>query len=464
MYIDLLNFFTLFGVFIVGEILLLLTLLHILYQRRSPTSLISWLLFMIMVPYISVMLYFLIGRRKLPGGKCKSYLEINSSGHESTIEVNSIDGILRANGITGVSEQNSFEFITDNVKAFENMIDEIKKAEKSISISTYVFKNDAMTQQLLAALTEKALQGVRVRVLIDSLGSYAIYFFQGAFKLLRQAGGKVHFFMPLLRIPYRNQVNLRNHRKIYLFDENTLLTGGMNLSNEYMGPTKSPGQWQDILFKTQGEAAYQYAQVFENDWAYATGKPLRQASVPIQVVHGDTYIQVIPSGPDIKGDALYKALISAIHTVKERVWIVTPYFVPDETLFMALKIARLKGVDVKLITPKASNHLIADLGRSSYMRELAENDIDLVLYKGNMLHAKAILFDDAAAMIGSVNIDNRSLLLNYEVVSFAYAETVINEVENWMQGFMGNAEHQMPEASRIRRIAENFMRILAPQL
>jgi cardiolipin synthase len=459
-----LDFFILYGVFIVGEILLFLTLCHMLYQRRSPTSLISWLLFMIVLPYISVLLYFLIGKRKQSDSRSKSSLEIKSSGGESAVVVNSIDGILRSNGITGVSEHNSFELITDSVKAFENMMDEIQKAKKSISMSTYVFKKDAMTEQVLGALTQKASQGVQVRVLIDSLGSYAIYFFQGEFKKLRQAGGEVHFFMPLLRLPYRNYINLRNHRKIYLFDEHTLLSGGMNLSDEYMGPAKSPGQWEDVLFKTEGEATYQYAQIFENDWAYATGNPLRQAALTSAGVHGDAYIQVIPSGPDIKGDALYKALISAIHTVKERIWIVTPYFVPDESLFLALKIAKLKGVDVKLITPKTSNHFIADLGRSSYMRELAESGIELVLYNGSMLHAKAILLDSYAAMIGSVNIDNRSLLLNYEVVSFAYSETIIKEVDAWMQGFMIDAEQQMPEASRIRRIAENFMRILAPQL
>lgn len=461
---SLMDFFTLYGAFIVGQVLILLTLLHMLSQRRTPTSMISWLLFIAVVPYVAVILYFLIGVRKQPDSISKSSLEIKSCGSESTIEVNSIDGILRSNGIPGVSEHNSFEIITDSVKAFDTMMAEISKAEKSISLSTYVFKDDAMTKLMLDALTQKASQGVHVRVLIDSMGSYALYFFQGALKQLRRAGGEVHFFMPLLRLPYRNHINLRNHRKIYLFDEHTLLSGGMNLTDEYMGPVKSPDQWQDILFKTQGEATYQYAQVFEDDWSYATGQALRQATIPLPEIFGDAYIQVVPSGPDIKGDALYKALISAIHTAKERIWIVTPYYVPGSSLALALRIARLKGVNVKLITPKTSNHLIADLSRSSYMRELAENDIDLVLYKGNMLHAKAILFDDDAAMIGSINIDNRSLLLNYEVVSFAYSETIIDEVESWMQGFINNADKQMPEASKLRRIAENSMRIFAPQL
>jgi len=461
---NLLDFLILHGVFIVGEILIVITLIHMLYQRRTPTSMISWLLFMIILPYISVVLYFLIGTRKQPTKNDKSALEIKSSGGESAIEVNSIDGILRSNGIVGVSEHNSFELITDSVKAYETLMDAIQKAEKSISMSTYVFKNDAVTQQIIAAMTERASQGVHVRLLIDSLGSYTLYFFQDPLKKLRQAGCEVHFFMPLLRLPYQNYINLRNHRKIYLFDENILLSGGMNLSNEYMGPVKRDDQWEDLLFKTEGEATYQYAQIFEDDWSYATDKPLRYATVPHKEHYGDAYIQVVPSGPDIKGDVLLEALISAIYTAKKRIWIVTPYFVPDECLTHALKIARHKGVDVKLITPKVSNHIIADLSRSSYMRELAENNIDLVLYNGNMLHAKAILFDDSAAMIGSVNIDNRSLLLNYEVVSFAYSKTIISEIERWMQGFISNAETRMPRASNMRRIAENFMRILAPQL
>jgi len=462
---SLFEFLLLHSVFIVGEILIFGTLLHMLYQRRTPTSMIAWLLFLIALPYIAVLLYFLIGIRKQPDNKNKSFLHLQNSGAESAIEVNTIDGILRSNGIAGVTQHNSFRLITDPQDAYMSMLDEIEKAEESISISTYVFKDDETTQGIIAALARRAREGLRVRLLIDSLGSYRLYFFQSALQPLKDAGGEVHFFMPLLRLPYRNYINLRNHRKIYLFDEQRLLSGGMNLSAEYMGREKCPDQWEDLLFLSEGEATYQYAQIFEDDWAYATAQPLRLAKRPdTDNSHGDAYMQVVPSGPDIKGDALYEALISAIHTAKQRIWIVTPYFVPDESLSYALKIAKHKGVDVKLITPKTSNHLIADLSRSSYMRELQENGIDLVLYKGNMLHAKAILFDDLATMIGSVNIDNRSLLLNYEVVSFAYSESIISDIETWMERFISDADHQMPEASKGRRIIENFMRILAPQL
>jgi cardiolipin synthase len=457
------EYLTLNSVFIVTEIIIVFTMLHMLYQRRSPTSMISWLLLMIILPYFSLLLYFLIGVRKRPVRKKKSSLHVKSIS-ESTGKINSIDGILRSNGIAGASGHNSFEFISESVTAYSTLINEIKNAKKSISFSTYILKKDKITKTIIDALIERESNGVHVRLLLDSLGSYKLYFFQDPLQKLRKAGCEVHFFMPLLRLPYQNQINLRNHRKIYLFDETTLITGGMNLSKKYMGPEKKDEQYEDILFKTQGDATYQYAQIFEADWAYASGSSVRQAALPLQKVYGDAYIQVVPSGPDIEGDALFEALISAIHSAKERIWIVTPYFLPDETLMHALKIAKHKGVDIKLITPKQSDHYVADLSRSSYMRVLQEEGIDLVLYNGNILHAKAILFDKDAVMIGSVNIDNRSLLLNYEVVSFAYSKAIIYEIEKWMQGFIAKADTQMEEASRLRRIAENFMRILAPQL
>jgi len=457
------EYLTLNSVFIVTEIIIVFTMLHMLYQRRSPTSMISWLLLMIILPYFSLLLYFLIGVRKRPVRKKKSPLHVKSIS-ESTGKINSIDGILRSNGIAGASGHNSFEFISEGVTAYSTLINEIKNAKKSISFSTYILKKDKITKTIIDALIERESNGVHVRLLLDSLGSYKLYFFQDPLQKLREAGCDVHFFMPLLRLPYQNHINLRNHRKIYLFDETTLITGGMNLSKKYMSPKKKDEQYEDILFKTQGDATYQYAQIFEADWAYASGSSVRQAALPLQKVYGDAYIQVVSSGPDIEGDALFEALISAIHSAKERIWIVTPYFLPDETLMHALKIAKHKGVEIKLITPKQSDHYVADLSRSSYMRVLQEEGIDLVLYNGNILHAKAILFDKDVVMIGSVNIDNRSLLLNYEVVSFAYSKAIIYEIEKWMQGFIAKADTQMEEASKLRRIAENFMRILAPQL
>ncbi|MEN8210587.1 MAG: cardiolipin synthase [Thermodesulfobacteriota bacterium] len=449
--------------FIIGEILVVFTLLHMLYQRRTPTSIISWLLLFVIIPYFSVILYFFIGVRKRPDKKSKSFLNLKSE-HKSNYKVHPVDGILRANGIGGISHFNHFKLISDSVKAFDMLLQAIQSARKSICFSTYVFKNDPATKILINALTERAKNGVNIRILIDSLGSWPVYFNRSSFNKLQKAGGEICFFMPLLRLPYRNHINLRNHRKIYIFDNKQMFSGGMNLAEEYLGPEKSQNQWQDLLFECKGEAVYQYAQIFEADWAYAAGTRKIQTRPSQNTKPGSIDMQVVPSGPDIKGDALLEAILSAIYNVKKRIWIVTPYFLPDDSMIQALSIARHKGIEVKLITPKKSNHLLADLVRSSYMRELQENDIELVLYKGGMLHAKAILCDHEAAMIGSVNIDNRSLLLNYEVVSIVYSKQIIDDVEKWMQSIINNSDRHMADAAGLRRISENLLRVLAPQL
>lgn len=449
---------------VVGEILFFSALVHMVYQRRTPTSMISWLLAIILLPHLAVPLYFVLGSRKHISSKTKSMFSLRSVTDLPLERANPIDGVLRANGIPGGTQGNRFVLYTDGTAAFSALMHEIDNAQESIFISTYVFSNDAVTTEIIKTLTEKAKVGVEVNLLIDSLGSFPLYCFQHPVKKLRQAGAKVSFFMPILKMPLRNYINLRNHRKIFLFDRRIVLTGGMNLSAEYMGPSPDPGRWNDLLFLIEGPAVFHYLEIFASDWAYACDRAMAIAMDSVPPGLGDAYIQVVPSGPDIARDALFEALICAIYAAKKRIWIVTPYFVPVTSLQEALIIAHHKGVDVKLITPYDSNHLTADLVRSSYMRELMEAGVEVALYKGPMLHAKAILFDDTGAMLGSVNIDNRSLLLNYEVVSFAYSAAIISEVNAWMEKLLEDSHHAMKPAGTLRRLAENLMRIIAPQL
>ena len=181
-------------------------------------------------------------------------------------------------------------------------------------------------------------------------------------------------------------------------------------------------------------------------------------------VEGDIFLQVVPSGPDMDKDTLYEVLLSAIYGAKEKIYIITPYFIPNHALIQALIIAHHKGIDVKLITPKEANHIVVNLVRSSYMRELEETGIKIYLYNGAMLHAKAILFDDNCVVLGSVNFDNRSLFLNYEVATFVYNDEVIKKVKDWSDKLISNSSFGTKEVSDMRRVFENMMRILAPQL
>ena len=447
----------------IGGVLLIVAVLNMLLQRRTPTSITAWLLALFIVPFIAVPLYYIIGIRKRRNFPKKTIVTLKRDHEISINKANPIDLLLRRNNIPGTTENNNFTLFTNSIKAYNILMLYIKEAKISISISMYIFTNDTVSKLIIDALTLKASQGVEVRILIDSVGSFFLYINQKYLKKLKKAGGTVSFFMPIFKQPFQNYINLRNHRKIFIFDSKKVLSGGINISKRYMGPTYYKKRWEDLFFSIEGDAVYQYLQIFEQDWAYATDKLTKKVDFKeIKQNSVGHKIQVVPSGPDIKDDALYEALISTIHTAKKKVWIVTPYFVPDYNLLQALIIASHKGVDVKLITPHRSNHTIVDLCRSSYMRELEEKGIDVMLYNGNMLHAKAILFDDIGVMVGSANIDNRSLFLNYEIVNFIYSKEVIKDIENWMETLLLKSTKTMEEANFARRIGENFMKIFAP--
>ena len=429
----------------------------------------AWMLAIIFVPFIAVPLYFLIGIRKRENKYTKATILLHEA-HQQNIHIppktdNSLSNILRKNGIPSATKGNHYELITQDTEAYARLMNEIEKATVSIDLATYVFNYDVTTKKILEALTKRASEGIQVRLLLDVVGSLKSYLWQKNFHALRDAGGEVGFFIPIMSRPFQSYINLRNHRKIYLFDRKRLLSGGMNLSDEYLGEESSTKRWDDILYYLEGPAVFGFYEIFHNDWNYAMGLT-DKLELPIEPVEsvGESIVQVVPSGPDIPTDALYEALLDAFYTCRKRIWIVTPYFVPDENIVQALIIAQHKGIDVKLITPKHSDNWIADLGRSPYMRELDAIGVDVVLYEGEMLHAKAILFDDLGGMVGSVNIDNRSLFLNYEIVTFAYSPHFMESIESWMEKLMANSTRGMQKPTKLREAVENIMKVFAPLL
>lgn len=446
-----------------GGLAILLTLVHMLYLRRSATSIVAWLLFMIIAPYLFVIIYFFLGVRKRASNNEKSSLEPYVQD-EKTPAVHHIDTLLQSNGIPSASRDNEMMIYTDAVEAYTAFYKALKEAQCSICISTYVLKNDLVTAQLFDLLIEKSHAGVNIKILIDAFGSIGLYLWQLPLKRLKEAGIEVSFFMPLFSFPFESRLNLRYHRKIYLVDDKILFSGGMNLAQEYMGLDNTKEYWIDLLYRCEGSIVKYYIDMFESDWAFTRQVPEREVSLNVPLDKSGCELQVIPSGPDVSSDALLEAIVYAIHKASTRIWIVTPYFVPDELILKSLHIAQHRGVDIKLITPKESNHLSADLVRSSYMRQLQEWDIDVALYKGPMLHAKAILFDDDAVILGSGNLDNRSLLLNYEAATIAYSKAQIDQIEEWMKELLDNSTFEMEPAQKTRRVFENLMRIFSLQL
>lgn len=463
-HISILSIIELHTFLFICQLFLFFAIIAMVAEKQKPTGMIAWILAILFVPYIAVPFYFIFGMRKRKSKWKKDEFtmrKIDSSYHGLDHD---IIKIFVNEGIPQPTINNSFELYTNGIDAYQALADAIDNAQQSIDISTYVFQNDQVTQALVDKMIIKAKQGVKVRLLIDALGSYKLYFRQKPIKKLRKAGASVQFFMPIFKMPFRNYINFRNHRKIYLFDQTTVLTGGMNLGNEYLGPEPCEQRWDDLLFKIQGDAVCHFYNIFASDWEFASKEKLEpMCQLPSNHRFGESAMQVVPSGPDIPTDTMYDGLLAAIYSARKRVWIVTPYFVPSDSLYEALVIAHNRGVDVTLITPRYSNHTMADLARSGYMRKLEKMGVKIALFD-KMIHAKAVLFDDQTVMLGSVNIDNRSLFLNYEIATFAYQPAVIEQIEIWMQSLISQSSYGMKAPSRGRKFSENMIKCMVPLL
>lgn len=454
--------------FAFNTILVLTALLHMLYRRRSPQSLMAWLLTIILLPYIGVLIYFIFGLHKSLSDHKKPKISIhNISEKDPKIKIAiQIGQIMLANKIAGTTHDNQVIILDKDTTTYYRFMQAIQNAKTHIHIETYVFELDCTGKEILEALIKKARQGVEVRLLLDAFGSFSLYLKPKPLKQLTEAGGHYAFFHPFWSAITNSQINLRNHRKIYLFDQKTLLTGGMNLTNDYLGSDKNLSEsqrWVDLMFEIKGPSTFHYQNIFNEDWLYSTQEKLSPPPKPIIFTQGDI-IQSLPAGPDVNSEALFETLLHSIYHAKIHIQISTPYFIPDSSVMNALLIAIKRGVKITLITPKLSDHLIFDLGSSSYVRELLEAGGTVLYYDESILHAKLIIFDSLSAMIGSANLDYRSLFINYEMVNFIYSEHLIEHLSSWFEKQLNQSKIYQPSNKRSRLMFENMTRIMTPFL
>ena len=448
-----------------GFILALVLLAHILKQRRSPTSTLAWLMAIVFVPYIGVPLYLIFGGRKMTTMTAsKQMLPVVSpakSPHNGLYQP--LASQISREGFP-LTQGNSVEILSTGEQAYRKAIELIQSATHTIHIATFILGKDATGRAFIENLAQKASQGVRVFLLLDALGSAKIH--RSFLSPLLNAGGRAAFFMPMLHLPFRGRANLRNHRKILLVDGTTAIIGGMNLTDEYMGPGKSVDYWQDLSLRIEGPAAAQTYDIFRSDWKFAAREDLGSIKSPAEWKEEapGTLLQFMASGPDVEGDALRDALIAALFRATQRIWIVTPYFVPDDLLLEALCMAARRDIDLRLIIPKKSNHRLADLVRESYLSQLQESGANILLYRPRMLHAKALLIDDVVAVTGSANMDMRSLMLNYEVALYIYSPDVIDQLDAWMRVLMAECSVREPRQSSSLTVIEGVGRLFAPLL
>jgi cardiolipin synthase len=453
---------------VLGFLLALVLLAHLLRSKRPPSSTLAWLLTIVLMPYIGVPLYLMFGGRKLKRMAERKGLvyDPGDSAAEGVFGAGT-ERVLRSFGVPPATVGNQVRLVTSGVEAYGQVMALLDGARRSIHLTTFILGRDAVGEAVVARLAQRAAEGVQVRVLLDDLGSWRTP--RRFLRPLIEAGGEVAYFMPVFHLPFRGRSNLRNHRKILVVDGAIALTGGMNLAWEYLGPTPDPDRWVDLSVVVEGPAARDFDEIFWSDWSFATGGSVpppdeSPAAIPPPPAADGVPVQVVASGPDVAGDPLYESLVASLFAAQERIWVVTPYFVPDEILVRALDLAARRGVDVRIIVPNRSNHLSADLARVGYLRQINDAGAQTLRFKPVMIHAKAILIDDGLAVIGSANMDMRSLFLNYEVALFLYDPAQVRDTETWIKSLFPHCRPGLVRPSWLLELAENVVRLLSPLL
>jgi len=449
---------------VMGFLLAVILAVDILRKRRAPTATIAWLLFIITLPYLGVPAYLLLGGRKM---QCITRRKQSPKLHDEhdgrAMTISPVERVLISHGLPSACAGNRIHRHVSGTETYHALKTLIRDARESIYLTFFILRPDQVGLDILRLLEQRAAAGVEVRLLLDGVGSLRTY--RRYLRPLQQAGGKFAYFMPVLHHPLRGRTNLRNHRKLVIADEDTVLSGGANIALEYMGPGSSPDRWRDLTFTLTGSSVEDYLQVFYSDWAFASGEWLEPRKPPAGDHDKDGILsQVVPSGPDMEGDPLYDALLTAVFHARQRLWIVTPYFIPDPGLNRALVLAVYRGVDVRVLLPEHSDHRLADITGRSYLRDIQGAGGRVLRYRPGMLHAKAVLVDDETAILGSANFDMRSLLLNYETALLVYSTREVLALSQWFEGLMHEAREGLDPIGLPGEIGEGLARLLSPQL
>jgi len=389
--------------------------------RRPPTAAIAWVTGLVLLPYLFLPLFFLFGTRKLKAVRASQ-------------SIHPVPGEHWAQALIGTFGAQSPEpavtlFHANGEESRVALYAVIDAAVATLDVCTFLVSNDNLGRSVLDRLLQRAREGVRVRLMVDAIGLWLAS--PPALAELRRAGVQIAVFNPIASLSRKIPRNLRNHRKMVVADDRWLWSGGRNLAAEYFEGTGGILPWIDLSFDLRGATAAAAALQFQLDWQTAHRDPGHAiAAHPSAAGNGRT--QFVPSGPDQAEDTVHSLMLSACFQAKERLLAVTPYFVPDEALLTAMRLAALRGVEITLVLPSKSNHRLADFVRGRALRALAQAGVQIRLVP-RMVHAKAVVVDDSLAWCGSVNLDSRSLLLNYESVVVFYGQAEIR----WLAGWVG---------------------------
>ena len=423
----------------------IVTAAHAVMMVRSSRGAIAWGISLITFPWLAIPLYCIFGKNEFQE-YARALQNAYQEHHQLVKQVYST--ILEFKAILPVkftaleklaevftslpfTVGNKVELLIDGQQTYREMLQAIAEARDYILLQSYIINDDSVGNQFKQALIAKAQQGVKINLLYDKVGSRKLS--RSYLKALRERGIRVRGFGSTSRKGNRFQINFRNHRKILIVDGGLAFMGGLNIGDEYLGKNPHFGSWRDTHLKIQGAAVQCLQSVFLRDWYWVT-KEIPQVSWQVQrnPNYGQTVL-ILPTGPADRLDNCNLFFLSLIERAQTRLWIASPYFVPNNSILNALKLAALRGVDVRIILPNRPDYLTVYLCSFAYYTELQAVGIKLYRYRTGFMHQKVILVDRDVAGIGTVNLDNRSFFLNFEVMTFSIDTQFISSIETMLQ-------------------------------
>lgn len=454
-------------------IVALFIMVRVVLNNRNPIKTLVWVMVLLFLPFLGLLLYFFfgrdtrrmkyIGRRSLSQIQQRSHLCYRSQEpvepHASyTSLVAYLENVASAYPMAG----NDVRVIDSPSQFSERLIEAIASAKEHVHLQFYIFEADEFGCQVRDALVAKAREGVEVRVIYDSVGCWRVP--KGFFEEIRFAGGLVEAFLKVYFPILGNRVNYRNHRKIVVVDGCVGFVGGCNIADRYV-----KNGWRDVMLEVRGNGVHGLQTSFLIDWYFANGSLVSgKRYFPPQPAMGNAVMQVAQSNPVGANRVIMSAFVMLITSARDYIYMQTPYLMLNDEVKLAIKNASLVGVDVRLMIPLRSDNTISSYASYSYLGELLEAGVKVLLYKEGMLHGKMLVSDDAVASVGSANLDFRSFYYNFEVSGFVYSPSVARELKtmflNDEKGCVQLSLRDYASRSFARRCAESAARLFSPLL
>ncbi|ACU03655.1 cardiolipin synthase [Pedobacter heparinus] len=481
---------------LIGEIayviILVLVCLRIIYDTRSTTKTLAYLLFAVFVPIFGMIFYFSFGinyrHRKMYSKKLYENDDLAArfqqrilnyseqtfqQNHAAIISNKELAFMVLKDSMSPLTAKNSVKLLINGEQKFPELLHVIKNARHHIHIEYYIYEDDEIGRAIEALLIEKAKEGVTIRFIYDDFGSRDIR--KKLVPRLKAAGINAFPFLKVHFMLFANRLNYRNHRKIIVIDGITAFVGGINVSDRYINDGRNPKQvyWRDTHLRIDGPGTQYLQYLFLCDWNFCASEVLQPDSnffptAPLQNGTDNKIVQIAASGPDSESPTILFSILQAINLATEEILITSPYFIPGESLLDALTIASLSGITVKLLVPGKSDSVLVNAAARSYYNDLLNAGVEIYQYQKGFVHAKTMVTDKKIAIVGTANMDFRSFDLNFEVNAIVYDIEIASELTAAFYEDLKDARKIDPEqwADRpfYKQLIEKAARLLSPLL